>query len=475
MAEFGEDVFFATIGELSARLRAREISARELTAAFLQRLEALGPRYNAVACLLRERAMKSAEDVDDELKRGRVRGPLQGIPYGAKDLLAVKGAPTAWGAKPFAGQMLDKDAATVRRLDRARAVLIGKLAMVELAGGGGYRYAASSVSGPGLNPWNRDYWSGGSSSGSGAAVAAGLLPFAIGSETWGSILTPAAYCGVTGLRPTYGLVSRHGAMPLSWTMDKLGPMARSAEDCALVLHEISGGDVDDPASAGKRFHYTPQFARKLPDLKAGFAVVDFEEWAEPPAREAFRRALDVLRETGLQFVETELPDFPYGATASSIIAAEGSAVFEELIQSGGVDELADQRQIAGLKAGLEIKAKDYLRALRVRSLIQQELRKMFYDIDVLISPARFGPASRIGEPLDAERSRPEPKRRGLSGLSAAGNLAGLPALFLPCGFAGGLPVAIQIVGRPFTENTLVAVGKEFQARTDWHRRRPPAA
>lgn len=474
MADFGDDVFFATISELNARLRAREISARELAGAFLKRLETLGPRYNALACLLPERALKAAEDVDDELKRGRVRGPLQGIPFGAKDLLAVKGAPTAWGAKPFAGQVFDKDAAVIRGLDRARAVLIGKLAMVELAGGGGYRYAAASVNGPGLNPWNRQYWSGGSSSGSGSAVAAGLVPFAIGSETWGSILTPAAYCGVTGLRPTYGLVSRHGAMPLSWTMDKIGPMARSAEDCALILHEISGGDGDDPASAGKRFHYTPQFTRKIQDLKAGFAVVDFEEWADPPAREAFKKALDVLREMGLPFVATELPDFPYGATASSIIAAEGSAVFEELIQSGRVDELADQRQIAGLKAGLEIQAKDYLRALRVRSRMQQELRKMFYDIDVLISPARFGPASRLSEPLDAERSRPEPKQRGLSGLSAAGNLAGLPALFLPCGFVDGLPVAMQVVGRPFTENTLVAIGKEFQQRTDWHRRRPPA-
>src|SRR5579862_4421257 len=253
------EVFFATIGELAAKLRAKEFSALELTRAFLDRLERLAPRYNALALSLRIQAIRQARDVDDDLKRGRTRGPLQGIPYGVKDLLAVKGHPTTWGAKPFAAQKFEENARVVDKLNSAGAILIGKLSMVELAGGPSYRFASASATGPGLNPWDKSRWSGGSSSGPGSAVAAGLVTFALGSETSGSILTPSAFCGITGLRPTYGLVSRRGAMALSWTMDKIGPMCRSVEDCALVLHEIAGGDNDDPGSAGKGFTYVPQF------------------------------------------------------------------------------------------------------------------------------------------------------------------------------------------------------------------------
>ncbi len=383
------------------------------------------------------------------------------------------GQPTTWGAKPYAAQVFDYTAGTLRRLDGRGALLIGKLAMVELAGGGGYRYAAASLFGPGLNPWDRAYWSGGSSSGSGSAVAAGLVPFALGSETWGSILTPAAFCGVTGLRPTYGLVSRQGAMALSWTMDKIGPMCRTAEDCGLVLQVISGKDADDPGSAGKSFYFTPQFVREMKSIRVGFAPVDFDEWADPDARPAFHAALEMIRSIGVQMVETELPDLPYGAVAGTIISGEGSAVFEPLIRSGGVDQLADQKQIAGLKAGLELKAADYLKAMRIRSAVKAEVRTMFADVDVLVSPSRFGPASRVDQPLDRRATeRPTPKKRGLSDLGAAGNLTGYPALSLPCGFAGNLPLGLQLVGLPFTENTLIAIGREFQNRTDWHRRRP---
>ncbi len=475
MAAFSEDIFFATISELNARLRRREFSAAELARAFLDRLEALGPRYNALALSLRDTALEQARRADEEIRRGRLRGPLQGIPYGAKDLLSVAGRPTTWGARPYAGQTFNYTATVLRKLERVGAVLIGKLTMIELAGGGGYRWASASLHGPCLNPWDTSRWAGGSSSGSGAAVAAGLVPFALGSETWGSIVTPAAYCGVTGLRPTYGLVSRHGAMALSWTMDKIGPMARSAEDCGLVLQVISGGDSQDPGSAGKSFYYAPQYARPLKELRLGFAPVDFQEWAEPEARPDFLRAFETLRGLGLQVREVRLPDFPYSAVAGLIIDTEGSAAFEELVSSGRVNELADHKQIAGLKAGLEIPAKDYLRAMRIRRLIQEELRKLFAEVDLLVSPARPGPASKINEPLDRPRtSASRPKDRGLSDVGAAGNLAGLPALVLPCGFAAGLPIAIQLVGRPFSENTLLAVGREFQRVTDWHRRRPPS-
>jgi aspartyl-tRNA(Asn)/glutamyl-tRNA(Gln) amidotransferase subunit A len=472
--EFTDDIFFATIGELNARLKSKDFSAVELVRAFARRLEQLGPRYNALALPLTDTAIRRAADVDKELKRERYRGPLQGIPFGAKDLLSYAGHPTTWGARPYAAQVFDSSATVIDKLEKTGAVLVGKLAMVELAGGGGYRSAAASMFGPGLNPWDRTRWSGGSSSGSGSAVAAGLVPFAIGSETSGSILTPAAFCGITGLRPTYGLVSRHGAMALSWTMDKLGPMCRSAEDCGLVLAVIAGGDTNDPGSAHKSFYYVPQYYRASKDLRIGYAPVDFAEWAQPATRPAFEQALAAIRETGAKLIETKLPDLPYGALTSTIISAEGASVFEPLIKSGKVDELADPKQIAGLKAGLEISANDYLKAMRIRAIVQQKIRRLFADVDVLLAPSRFGPAPKISEPLDKHANDATPKDLGMSALIPAGNLAGLPALSLPCGFADGLPVAIQLVGPAFSENQLLALGKDFQTRTDWHRKRPTA-
>ena len=476
MAAFTDDIFFATITELNAKLKAREFTAVELVRAFAQRLEQLGPRYNALALPLTASAIKRAHLVDKELKRDRTRGMLQGIPFGAKDLLSTAGEPTTWGARPYAEQVFDYDAAVLQKLDKTGAVLIGKLAMVELAGGGGYNIAGASMFGPGLNPWDRTRWSGGSSSGSGSAVAAGLVPFAIGSETSGSILTPAAFCGITGLRPTYGLVSRYGAMALSWTMDKLGPMCHSAEDCGLVLEAIAGADANDPGSAHKSFHYTPQFYRQPKDIRIGYAPVDFAERADASARPAFEQALAVIRETGAQLIETRLPDLPYGALTSTIIVAEACSIFEPLISSGKVDQLADPKQIAGLKAGLEFSAQDYLKAMRIRTVVQQKIRRLFTEVDVLLAPSRMGPAPKISEPLDHRSSEaPAPKDLGLSALIPAGNLAGIPAISLPCGFAEGLPVAIQLAGHPFSENVLLAIGKEFQTRTDWHRKRPNLA
>ena len=467
------DVFFASAVELNQRLLAKEFSAVELIKAFCDRLETSGPTYNALAHSLRKKALAKAKQTDRDLKVDRRRGPLHGVPFAVIDLLDVAGAPCTWGAKPMAAQIPKEDARVVKKLDAAGAILTGKLSMVELAGGGGYRYAAASLQGPGLNPWDKTRWSGGSSSGPGSAVAAGLVTFAIGSETWGSILTPAAYCGVTGLRPTYGYVSRNGAMALSWTMDKIGPMARTAEDCGHILQAISGGDAEDPGSVGKSFYLAPQFQKPLSEMRIGFAPSDPDAVTDEGVRKAIQGGFDALRSLGVKMVETELPPFPYATVAGTIIGAEGASVFEPLIVSGQIDQLADQRQIIGLKAALEIPAKDYLKAMRIRSMMQQELGKLFSDIDILVTASRFGVATPIGEPLD--RTVPNtatPTKRGLLDLGAAGNLAGLPALSLPCGFAGGLPVAIQLVSRPFTENTILAAGMEFQKRTDWHRRRP---
>jgi aspartyl-tRNA(Asn)/glutamyl-tRNA(Gln) amidotransferase subunit A len=469
------DVFFDTIAELNKRLKAKEFKAEDLARAFAERLAQLGPHYNALALPLVQESHRKAKIIDQDIKVDLWRSPLQGIPYGAKDLLSYKGHPTTWGAKPYAGQVFDFNATVIDKLDAAGAVLTGKLAMVELAGGGGYRFASASLTGPGLNPWDRTRWSGGSSSGSAAAVAAGLVTFALGSETSGSIVTPASYCGVTALRPTYGLVSRHGAMALSWTLDKLGPFARSAEDCGQVLQVISGGDGKDPGSAGTSFYYAPQYLRPLKDLKVGYAAVDFADRAEESARAPFQAALAAIRETGVTLVETKLPQFPYGPILSTILSAEQASIFEPLISSGKVDELADAAQIAGLKASLELPAKDYLKAMRLRRIIQEEFSKVFAQVDAFLAPGRPGPASKLDQPLDRGAFQPAAGTpQGLQGIIQAGNLAGLPALVLPCGFADNLPVALQLVGAPFAENMLLGIGREFQTRTDWHKRRPPA-
>src|SRR6202050_2734642 len=461
MPSISDDIFFAGITEINQKLTKKEFSAAELARAFCDRLESIGPRYNALALSLRKTALSEAKDVDGDIKRERLRGRLQGIPFGAKDLLSYAKHSTTWGAQPYAGQVFDYTAGVLKRIQKRGGLLTGKLAMVELAGGPSYRYAGASLTGPGLNPWDATRWSGGSSSGSAIAVAAGLVTYALGSETSGSILTPSAFCGVTGLRPTYGLVSRHGAMSLAWTLDKIGPICRSAEDCGLVLEAIAGAEYADVTSAKKNFYYTPQFARDLKDVRVGFAPVDFNEGVDPAARADYAKALETIRSLGVQVTEAKMPEFPYGAVIGTIISAEGSAIFEPLIKSGKVDQLADQRQIAGLKAGLEIPAKDYLKAMRIRALIQEAFHDLLSTVDVLVAPTRFDPAPKITQPLD---------RRAGTTLIPAGNLAGLPALSIPCGFANGMPMGLQLVGSPFSENMLLAVGKTFQDRTAWDNR-----
>ena len=279
-----EGTFFLTAAELGPLIRRREISPVELTLGYLERIRLARRRFNTWAHVLEEEALAEARVAEAEIARGRYRGPLHGIPYGVKDLLAVKGAATTWGAAPCADQRFDFDATVVRRLREAGAILLGKLAMVEFAGCLGYRYPDSSLQGPGRNPWNSGRWTGGSSSGSGAAVAAGEVVFAIGTETWGSILCPAAFCGVTGLRPTYGRVSRFGGMVGSWTFDKIGPLTRSAADARLVLGAIAGRDPADPSAAREPVNLAPGH-RPMRDLNVALVPLDFArtKGAEPVA------------------------------------------------------------------------------------------------------------------------------------------------------------------------------------------------
>lgn len=379
------DFSFLTLGELAALLRSRGASATDLARYFLERLERLGPRFNAVVTVLREPAMAEARERDRELGAGKIRGPLHGIPYGAKDLLAAAGAPTTWGAQPYRDQMLKTDATVVQRLREAGAVLCAKLAMVELAGGMGYNQAFASFTGPGKSPWDLSRWSGGSSSGSGSAVGAGLVPFAIGSETWGSIQFPAAFCGVSGLRPTYGRVSRHGAMALSWTLDKLGPLARTAEDCGQVLAAIAGADPLDPTTLPGRF-VAPRPDRSRHRFRIG-VLRGTRDKTQPEVIRNFDRSLAVLGELADLVEDLQLPDMPWDAAASIIIDAEAASAFEPLFENGRITELTAPEDRLGGYPGQVVLAKDYLRALRVRRLARAQLDRLLAEVDALAAPS----------------------------------------------------------------------------------------
>jgi aspartyl-tRNA(Asn)/glutamyl-tRNA(Gln) amidotransferase subunit A len=455
---------FRSVRELSAAIRARRLSPVELAETFLERLERLGPRYNAVVTLTRERGLEQARRAEGEIAAGRWRGPLHGIPYGAKDLLAATGAPTTWGAAPLRGQTFERDATVIRRLEEAGAVLVAKLAMVELAGGMGYRQPNASFTGPGISPWGDDAWSGGSSSGSGSAVAAGLVPFAIGSETWGSILSPAAYCGVSGLRPTYGRVSRHGAMALCWTLDKLGPLALTADDCGLVLDAISGPDPHDPTAADRPFAYDD---RDPTGRRFRFGVVrGIADAAEPAVRAAFAASLETLAKLGT-IEEVTLADLPYEAVTRTILFAEAASAFEDLIESGAIAGLTAPEDHYGPYARDAILAKDYLKALRLRAHIMREADRVLSTLDALVAPGR--PAT--APPLDREfRDLHRPSR---DPMGAIGNVAGLPAIAVPNGFSeAGLPTSLQFMGRAWEDNTVLAAARAWQAITDFHTRHP---
>jgi aspartyl-tRNA(Asn)/glutamyl-tRNA(Gln) amidotransferase subunit A len=476
----GEEVFFSSIRELGALLRSHRLSPIDLAEGCLERLERLGPRLGALVALTRERALAQAHRANQELLAGHDRGPLHGIPYGAKDLLATKGFPTTWGAEPLRQQVFDHDATVVERLEQAGAVLVAKLAMVELAGGLGYNNPDASFTGPGRTPWNTAHWSGGSSSGSAAAVAAGLVPFAIGSETSGSILTPAAFCGVTGLRPTYGLVSRHGAMTLCWTLDKLGPLARSADDCALVLSAIAGPDAKDPAT-GTQFHYHEPPAGGGPGRRFRIGVLRGATLdADPDVKTSFERSLAALHDVADLEPDVELPDLPYGEAVGLIVDAEGGAALRELIESGKAAELRDAADRVGGYAMLMTPAADYLDAQRARVAMRAQLDGLLSRFDALVAPTRSRLAPPIGRDFDAPApGAPAPPARAAAAprppaTIPAGNLAGLPAIALPNGFGkDGLPSSLQLIGRALSEARLVAIADAYQRLTDWHRQRPP--
>jgi Asp-tRNA(Asn)/Glu-tRNA(Gln) amidotransferase A subunit family amidase len=438
-----DDLAFYSVGELAALIKSRQVTSERLTQFYLSRLKQIGPKLECVVTLTEDLALTQARRADREIAAGKYRGPLHGIPYGAKDLLAVKGIPTTWGAAPYTNQVFDFDATVIQRLEAAGAVLVAKTTLGELAMG------ETWFGGMTRNPWNLQQGSSGSSAGSAAGVAAGLFPFAIGSETYGSIVSPCDRCGVTGLRPTYGRVSRTGAMALSWSMDKIGPVGRTVEDCALVFNVIYGPDGVDQTLYDAPFNY--DYKTSLSRLRIGFLKTDFDN--QRGERKLFDAAtLEKLRELGADLFPVELPKYPVG-NISFLLSTEGAAAFDELTLSHQDDELKQQASGSWpntFRKKRLVPAVEYLRAQRIRHLLIQDTAQVFEKVDVLVAPSQSGSSLLLG------------------------NLTGNPCAVVPNGFStNGTPRSICFIGKLFGEAEVLTVAKKYQDATEFHRQRPP--
>lgn len=455
-----EDAAFYTIAQLATLIRTRQITSARLTEMYIERIRRYAPLLECVITLTEDRAMRQARQADAEIAAGIYRSPLHGIPWGAKDLIAARGYPTTWGAAPYRDQYFDEDATVVQRLDEAGAVLVAKLSTGELA------YGDKWFGGSTRNPWNTAEGSSGSSAGPVSATAAGLVGFALGTETTGSIVWPALRCGVAGLRPTFGLVSRHGVMVLSWTMDKVGPVARSIEDCALILTAIYGADGNDPFALDMPFEWNPDTS----GLRVGYVASAF---AEPSSEEAGEhwtvkglkdmgidlrehrgndnRTLDTLRGLGFDLVPIELPAFDLDALLI-ILAVEGAAAFDELTRSNLDDLLVSQEETASpnrFRQARFIPAVEYIQANRIRTQLMVAMAELMHSVDVFVVPQLAD-----------------------SNLTLT-NLTGQPTVGVPNGFTDeGMPTGINFVGRVGGDAAMLAVASAVQQATPYHRSHP---
>ena len=449
-----EELAFLSVTELSELVRHRRVTSTQLTEMYLARLKKYDPVLHCVISLTEERALKQAAAADAEIKRGHYRGPLHGIPWGAKDLLAVRGYKTTWGAGPFKEQVIDTDATVVQRLDDAGAVLVAKLTLGELAQGDIWFGATTR------NPWKVDQGSSGSSAGPASATAAGLVGFSVGSETLGSISSPSTRCGTTGLRPTFGRVPRTGAMALSWTMDKLGPICRSVEDCAIVLDAIYGPDNKDNTVIPADYHWNAHLSPK--SLRIGYVKSAFDLPQTDPvdpkhtlhATKKFDdAALDVFHRMGIHLIEIDLPAVPYDAMRI-ILSAEAAAAFDELTRSDRDKELVQQGKFDwpnSFRTSRFIPAVDYVNANRVRTLAIQQWDDLMRKVDVIVTPTGAANLSQL----------------------VATNLTGHPAVIVPNGFRDdGTPVSLTFLGGLFEEAKVLAVAKAYQDATGFHLRHP---
>jgi Asp-tRNA(Asn)/Glu-tRNA(Gln) amidotransferase A subunit family amidase len=449
-----EQIAFLPVTALAAMIETKKITSTELTKIYLDRLKKYGDLLKCVVTLTDELALRQAAEADAEIKAGKYRGPLHGIPWGAKDLLATRGIRTTWGATPYRDQVIDLDATVVERLRDAGAVLVAKLSMGALAQGGVW------FGGSTHNPWAVERSSSGSSAGPGAATAAGLVGFSIGTETLGSIISPSATNGVTGLRPTYGRVSRYGAMALTWSMDKIGPMCRTVEDCVLVLNAIYGTDGRDDTVTDAPFTWNPDVP--LGSLKIGFIQSEFENQPGANATEAERatannrraawnEALEVFRKAGAKLEPIKMPDFPNQAIGF-VLSAEAAAAFDDLTRN--------KEQLASLtgqspgdwpntfRSSRFIPAVEYIRAMQARRLLCQEMDKLMSQYDAFITTAPG------------------------SGSLQITNLTGHPAIALKCGFVDNLPLAIMVTGRLYDEATICRIALAYEQATEWKTKHP---
>jgi Asp-tRNA(Asn)/Glu-tRNA(Gln) amidotransferase A subunit family amidase len=437
-----EDVAFWTIPELAELIRTRQVTSVELTRMYLDRIRRYDPDLELVVTLLDGLALEQAQRADREIDSGLYRGPLHGIPYVLKDLFAVEGHPTTWGAVPEGFEEMDGTAAVALRLEEAGAVLMAKVSLGALAWGDVW------FGGQTRNPWDLDEGSSGSSAGSAAAVSAGLAPFAIGTETLGSIVSPSTRTGVTGLRPTFGRVSRAGAMAVSWSMDKAGPICRAAEDCGMVLDAIRGADGIDPSAVDAPFNYEPEI--DWSELTIGYVASDFD--GDDPAVQLDRDALEVFRSLGADLVPVELPDRPIDGFIL-ILAAEAAASFDRLT----IQDLDDRlpRQVVDawpnvLRTARFIPATEYIQANRIRTQLGEDMADLFSDVDVYLSSSQRGDNLLVT------------------------NLTGHPSIALPNGFLDpGSPSSFTVTGRLYDEATVLAVARAYQEATGFDERHPP--
>ena len=436
-----EDLAFFPVTALSQLIKARKITSTKLTELYLERLKKYGPRLECIITLTEELALKQAKRADEEIAAGQYRGPLHGIPWGAKDLLATKGVKTTWGAMPYKDQYLEENSTVIKRLEEAGAVLLAKLTMGALAMGDVW------FGGKTRNPWNLEQGSSGSSAGSAAATAAGLVGFSTGTETLGSIVSPSTRCGMTGLRPTFGRVSRYGAMALSWSMDKIGPICRSVEDCAIVFSAIFGPDGKDLTVVDLPFNWDPSL--KLKNIRIGYLKKAFER--NHRNKENDQAVLEVFRSLGTELIPFDLPDFPVN-TIRFILNTEAAAAFDELTRSGKDDLLVRQGRGAwpnSFRQARFIPAVEYIQANRLRTLLMQKMAEKMKEVDVYIAPS-FGGSNLL-----------------------ITNLTGHPTVVVPNGYnEKGSPTSISFIGSLYEEAKILRVAKAFQDATDFHLKHP---
>ena len=436
-----EDCAFYTIGQLAHLIRTRQVTSMELTKMYIERLKRHGPTLECVITLTEDLALKQASRADEEIRRGRYLGPLHGIPYGAKDLLAVKGYKTTWGAMTHKDQEIDVTATVIQKLEEAGAVLVAKLSLGALAWGDIW------YGGKTRNPWNTEQGPSGSSAGPGSATAAGLVGFSIGSETWGSIVSPSTRNGVTGLRPTFGTVSKAGAMALSWSMDKLGPMCRSVDDCALIYSVIKGSDGLDLSVVDVPFQVPTK--KELGSLRIGYIESAFKD---TNTTDNDRAVLTRLRELGFTLIPIELPEFPT-SSLSFLLNVEAAAAFDEMTTTNTDDELVRQVKWAWpnvFRTARHVPAVEYVQANRARVILNQKMFELFKSIDLYVVPSFWGD--------NLLRT----------------NLTGHPCVVIPNGFnEKGSPTSISFIGDLYQDGEVVAVAHAYQRGTSWHKKYPP--